>query len=281
MCFLGMILGNPLEMLLPFCLLTPQSCYSFLVRKAPVIRNCFVVNPQCYCFSVLVLCIMTASLEQYISLNISDFVDRVSDSITIELLINLYGLHRGFAKTSYQILYSPEAERTLFQLLPEINWNSLLTKIHLISLKWLFQREKLCKSLSEQVLRFCKQYSSNGPDLQIKCLHSVFMIDPLIGKEAEFSLDQSCIDVEMLLLRAIDCNRYTPLLEIFKELDKGDGTNQTPGDVQLQYHVNKNQADYEKQNRASDVQMYDGPEVLRVRAYGSSYFALGIKIRNA
>ncbi|XP_073310570.1 mediator of RNA polymerase II transcription subunit 14-like [Primulina huaijiensis] len=119
-----------------------------------------------------------------------------------------------------------------------------------------------------------------GPDLQIKCLHSVFVIDPLTGKEADFSLDQSCIDVEMLLLRAIDCNIYTRLLEIFKELDKDNGINQTPGDVQLQYHVNKNQINYEKQNKASDMRMHDGPEVLRVRAYGSSYFTLGINIRN-
>ncbi|XP_075493416.1 mediator of RNA polymerase II transcription subunit 14-like isoform X2 [Primulina tabacum] len=119
-----------------------------------------------------------------------------------------------------------------------------------------------------------------GPDLQIKCLHSVFVIDPLTGKEADFSLDQSCIDVEMLLLRAIDCNIYTRLLEIFKELDKDNGINQTPGDVQLQYHVNKNQINYEKQNKASDMRMHDGTEVLRVRAYGSSYFTLGINIRN-
>lgn len=119
-----------------------------------------------------------------------------------------------------------------------------------------------------------------GPDLQIKCLHSLFVIDPLTGKEADFSFDQSCIDVEMLLLRAIDCNRYTRLLEIFKELDKDNVINQTPGDVQLQYYVNKNQIDYEKQNKASDTRMHDGPEVLRVRAYGSSYFTLGINIRN-
>lgn len=59
-----------------------------------------------------------------------------------------------------------------------------------------------------------------GPDLQIKCQHSTFVIDPLTGKEASFFLDQSCIDVEKLLLRAISCNRYTRLLEIQKELMK-------------------------------------------------------------
>ncbi|XP_073134962.1 protein PUTATIVE RECOMBINATION INITIATION DEFECT 1 isoform X2 [Henckelia pumila] len=109
--------------------------------------------------------LILASLEQYILLNSGDFVGRVSISVTIELLVNLYGLHRGFAKMSYQIPYSPEAERILFQLLSEIDWNSLSTRIHLTSLKWLFQQEKLCKSLSKQILWFCRQHSSNGHEI--------------------------------------------------------------------------------------------------------------------
>ncbi|XP_073277139.1 protein PUTATIVE RECOMBINATION INITIATION DEFECT 1 isoform X1 [Primulina huaijiensis] len=110
--------------------------------------------------------LILASLEQYILLNSSDFVVRVSVSVTIELLVNLYGLHRGFAKMSYQIPYSPEAERILFQLLSDIDWNSLSTRIHFTSLKWLFQQEKLWKSLSKQILRFCRQYySSNGHEI--------------------------------------------------------------------------------------------------------------------
>ncbi|RVW96017.1 Mediator of RNA polymerase II transcription subunit 14 [Vitis vinifera] len=68
-----------------------------------------------------------------------------------------------------------------------------------------------------------------GPDLQIKCLHSTFVIDPLTGKEAEFSLDQNCIDVEKLLLRAICCSRYTRLLEIQKELAKNSQICRTMG----------------------------------------------------
>ena len=42
------------------------------------------------------------------------------------------------------------------------------------------------------------------------------MVDPITGKEAEVLLDQSCIDVEKLLLRAISCHRYTGLQEIQK-----------------------------------------------------------------
>lgn len=82
-----------------------------------------------------------------------------------------------------------------------------------------------------------------GPDLQIKCLHTSFVIDPMTGKEAEFFLDQSCIDVENLLLRAICCNRYTRLLEIFKELEKNTQVCRAPGDVQLKCQ-GETQAEY-------------------------------------
>ncbi|GFP99771.1 mediator of RNA polymerase ii transcription subunit 14 [Phtheirospermum japonicum] len=115
-----------------------------------------------------------------------------------------------------------------------------------------------------------------GPDLQIKCLHSTFVIDPLSDKEAEFNLNPSCIDVEMLLLRAIDCNRYTRLLEIYKEVEKNGQINRTSGDVQLQFNLD----DYEKRDSSFDLQKHDGQETLLVRAYGSSFFTLGINIRN-
>lgn len=103
-----------------------------------------------------------SSLEQFILLNGSDFVCVASASVTIELLVNLYGFYRGFAKMSYQVPYSPEAERILFQLLAEKAWDSLSTKIHLTSLKWLFQQEKLCKLLCYQILKFCRCNSLIG-----------------------------------------------------------------------------------------------------------------------
>lgn len=73
-----------------------------------------------------------------------------------------------------------------------------------------------------------------GSDLQIKCLHSSFVVDPLTGKEAELFIETSCIDVEELLLRAIYCNVYTHLLEIQKELVKNSRIFQTTFDVVLQ-----------------------------------------------
>ncbi|KAA8544913.1 hypothetical protein F0562_019692 [Nyssa sinensis] len=119
-----------------------------------------------------------------------------------------------------------------------------------------------------------------GADLQIKCLHSTFVIDPLTGKEAEFSLDQSCIDVEKLLLRAICCNRYTRLFEIYKELGRNGQICRAAGDVLLQCHTDEPDADYKKKDNKSSTREYEGQEVLRVRAYGSSFFTLGINIRN-
>ncbi|XP_021742254.1 mediator of RNA polymerase II transcription subunit 14-like [Chenopodium quinoa] len=120
----------------------------------------------------------------------------------------------------------------------------------------------------------------SGPDLQIKCIHSTFVIDPLTGKEAEFYLDQSCIDVEKLLLKAIRCNRYTRLLEINKELTKNGQIFRGTGDVLLQGIMDEIGVDHKKKDAASVARESDGQEVLYVRAYGSSFFILGINIRN-
>ncbi|GAA0182953.1 general transcription factor [Lithospermum erythrorhizon] len=119
-----------------------------------------------------------------------------------------------------------------------------------------------------------------GPDLQIKCLHSSFVIDHLTDKEAEFSLDQNCIDVEKLLLRAICCNRYTRLLEIYKELEKNVQICRASEDIHLEGPENATDTDPQEKDNALKDRDYEGREVLRVRAFGSSFFTLGINIRN-
>ncbi|CAN1829308.1 Mediator of RNA polymerase II transcription subunit 14 [Linum perenne] len=128
-----------------------------------------------------------------------------------------------------------------------------------------------------------------GPDLQIRCTHGTFVIDPSTGREAEFSLDQACIDVENLLMRAICCNRYTRLLEIQKELGKNIEISRAAGDVVLQPHMDEPAFHHTKvgvklffswQKRSlSEDRRYEAQEVLCVRAYGSSFFMLGINIR--
>ncbi|XP_058086933.1 mediator of RNA polymerase II transcription subunit 14 isoform X2 [Magnolia sinica] len=119
-----------------------------------------------------------------------------------------------------------------------------------------------------------------GQDLRIKCLHDSFVIDPLTGNEAEFSLNQSCIDVEKLLLRAIACNKHTHLLEIHKELLKNSQICQAAGDVVLKCHGDELDADFKKKDNKSCAEEYGIDEVLLVRAYGSLYITLGINIRS-
>jgi mediator of RNA polymerase II transcription subunit 14 len=72
-----------------------------------------------------------------------------------------------------------------------------------------------------------------GQDMQIKCQHSSFVLDPLTDKEANLSLDLSCIVVEQLILRAIACNRHTRLLDIYRQLCKNVQIFQSPKDVIL------------------------------------------------
>ncbi|EHA8588505.1 putative Mediator of RNA polymerase II transcription subunit 14 [Cocos nucifera] len=85
-----------------------------------------------------------------------------------------------------------------------------------------------------------------GQDLQIKCQHSSFVLDPLTDREAKFSLNQSCIDVEKLLLRAIACNRHTRLLEIQRELCKSVQIFRGSGDVILKHEGAELETDLRK-----------------------------------
>ncbi|PRQ38312.1 hypothetical protein RchiOBHm_Chr4g0412451 [Rosa chinensis] len=106
-----------------------------------------------------------ASLEQYILVNSSDLQSGATDSFTVMMLLFLYGLYRGLAKVSYQIPYSPQAERILFQIVTENEWDLSSARIHPISLKWFFQQEKLRNSLSYQLLKFCRRNTSNGSEI--------------------------------------------------------------------------------------------------------------------
>ena len=59
-------------------------------------------------------------------------------------------------------------------------------------------------------------------------------------------MDQSCIDVERLLLRAICCNRYTRLLEIKRELVKNVQVCRTTDDVVLQSQMGEPDIEYKQ-----------------------------------
>ncbi|KAG9146206.1 hypothetical protein Leryth_007919 [Lithospermum erythrorhizon] len=106
--------------------------------------------------------LMFASLEQYILLNFSESFVEANSPVRLEWLVSLYGLCRSLAKVGYQIPYSPEAEKIIFQLIDERGCDLLDSGMHISSLKWLFQQGKICKSLTDQLLKFCRCNSSNS-----------------------------------------------------------------------------------------------------------------------
>lgn len=116
-------------------------------------------------------------------------------------------------------------------------------------------------------------------DMQIKCQHSSFVLDPLTDKEADLSLDLSCIDVEALIFKAIACNRHTRLLEIQRELKKNIQISRSPTDVVLK-REEVHMTILQKRMDRRDFENCCTNEVLQVRAYGQSYIHLGINIRS-
>jgi mediator of RNA polymerase II transcription subunit 14 len=116
-----------------------------------------------------------------------------------------------------------------------------------------------------------------GQDMQIKCQHSSFVLDPFTDKEADLSIDLSCIDVEALILKAIACNRHTCLLEIQRELMKNVQMSQSPTEVILKREVHGE--GFQKRVHRRDSNDCCTNEMLQVRAYGQSYIDLGINIR--
>jgi len=91
----------------------------------------------------------------------------------------LYGLVRG-APVGHRMSSSPEAEKTLFHLLAEQEWDFLKMGAHPISLKWLFQQEEIMEPLLNQILNFCRLYSTNkiqinfhASEIQIMDIHMI------------------------------------------------------------------------------------------------------------
>ncbi|XP_024005243.1 protein PRD1 isoform X2 [Eutrema salsugineum] len=95
--------------------------------------------------------LVLASLEQYILVNRTSLIRTISDSPAMLHLVNLYSLCRSHQNKRYQISYSLEAERIVFHLLNEYEWDLGSSDIHLESLKWLFQQEDISKSLTYQI----------------------------------------------------------------------------------------------------------------------------------
>ena len=103
-----------------------------------------------------------ASLEQYILVSKSGMLCGYHDPFTVTQLVNVYGLCRSVADASHHISYSPEAERILFQLVAESEWDMHSSRIHRSSLEWLFKQEKIRNPLCNQVLKICQICGPNG-----------------------------------------------------------------------------------------------------------------------
>ncbi|KAK9138510.1 hypothetical protein Sjap_009104 [Stephania japonica] len=102
-----------------------------------------------------------ASLEQYILVNHGNILFGVDGSATLMKLIHLYGLFRNLTNIN-QVPYSVEAEKLLFHLAKENDWDLLCARSHPISLKWMLEQEEIIESLSNQFLDFCRLNSRNG-----------------------------------------------------------------------------------------------------------------------
>ncbi|KAL5542709.1 hypothetical protein UlMin_010419 [Ulmus minor] len=129
--------------------------------------------------------LVLASLEQYIISNCSEFQRGTTDLSSVTRLLYLYGLYRGLAKVSYQIPYSPEAERILIQLVNDHEWDLVSARIHPMSLKWLFQQEKFYGLLCDQILKFCRSNISSSSDIIVhnksSCILNVQSIVELVA----------------------------------------------------------------------------------------------------
>ncbi|KAM6545389.1 hypothetical protein CsatB_026125 [Cannabis sativa] len=123
--------------------------------------------------------LVLASLEEYIFVNGRNFQHRATDSSTVMRLLFLYSFYRSLAKVSYQIQYSPEAERILFQLVNDYECDLVSARVHPIALKWMFQQEKCCELLSDQILKFCGSNISHGSDTTFNKNASSFNIQAI------------------------------------------------------------------------------------------------------
>lgn len=106
--------------------------------------------------------LVLASLEQYILVSKSGLLCGCHEPFTVTQLVNIYGFCRSVADASGHTSYSSEAERILFQLVTESEWDMHSSRIHRSSLQWLFKQEKIRNPLCYQVLKICQILGPNG-----------------------------------------------------------------------------------------------------------------------
>lgn len=96
-------------------------------------------------------------------------------------VVFLYSLIRA-APISHRTAYSPEAEKKLFCLITEQEWDILKMGAHPLSLKWLFQQEAIVDSLLNQMLSFCRLYSTYTTQINFHATAFQIMDIPMIAE---------------------------------------------------------------------------------------------------
>ncbi|XP_028551944.1 protein PRD1 isoform X2 [Dendrobium catenatum] len=142
-----------------------------------------------------------ASLEQYILVNSNNFFCGTGDSLMLAQLVHLYGLYRG-SQRDEKMSYSPEAEKTLLNLLARDDLELFSFGIHPMALKWLFQQERIMTYLSNQILKFCRLSRANESQLIVYSYGSQTMNMQLIS-ELVVSGDNYVAQLLVSLLREL------------------------------------------------------------------------------
>lgn len=157
-----------------------------------------------------------AALEQYIIVNNTNFSCGISDSMMLTQLILLYSLIRA-SSVGYSAAYNAEAEKTIFCLISEKEWDLLTISIHPLALNWLFQQEALLSPLSYQLLNFSKFYSSNKNQI---CVHldKTQIMDIQMIAQLVVSGDNYVIQVLVLLLKEVGEGREDDAISVMNVL---------------------------------------------------------------
>ncbi|KAM7266580.1 hypothetical protein ACFE04_004477 [Oxalis oulophora] len=121
------------------------------------------------------------SLEQYILVNGNSLLHGAADTLIMIPLVNLYCLHRGLAGMNYNFSYNLEAERIFFNILTTNSWDFPSAINNPVSVKWMFQQQKISKLLSYQLLKFCQSNSNSSTVHKNYHVVNVKMVSELVA----------------------------------------------------------------------------------------------------
>lgn len=113
-------------------------------------------------------------------------------------LVHLYALVRSDT-LSYKIPYSAEAEKFIFNLIAQMDWDLFSIHLHPRALKWLFQQEDILTPLSFLILNVCRSYSTNKDQICLQA-NSIKLLDIQMIAELIVSGDNFVVQLMLSLL---------------------------------------------------------------------------------